>query len=82
MTAAVPNMTTKLPNIAATVRITFRFITLLFLGKGGVQGVAMPFKQKALGLPPLQNGYYGCTNGWYGAERLKTDDKRKGCKFP
>jgi hypothetical protein len=70
MIAAVPNMTTTLPNIAATVRIIFRFITLLFLGKGGVQGVAMPFK-KVLGLPPLQNGYYGCTNGWYGAKKAE-----------
>ena len=63
MTAAVPNMTITLTNMAATVRIIFRFITLLFLGKGGVQGVAMLFKQKALGLPPLQNGYYGVP-GW------------------
>ena len=38
MTAAVPNMTITLPNMATTVRIIFRFITLLFLGKGGRAG--------------------------------------------
>lgn len=70
MTAAVPNMTITLPNIAATVRIVFRFITLLFLGKGGVQGVAMPFKQKALGLPHYRM-VITVVLGWYGAEKAE-----------
>lgn len=55
-----------------------------FPGKGGpwgaVQGAAVPFKQKALGLPPLQNGYYGCTR--MARKRLKTDDRWNGSKFP
>jgi hypothetical protein len=51
MTAAVPNMTITLPNIAATVRITFRFITLLFLGKGGGKESRCPLNRRPLGYP-------------------------------
>ena len=43
---------------------------ITFPGKGGVQGVAMPFKQKALGYPHYRM-VITVVLGWYGAEKAE-----------